>query len=354
MEIDRYQRKIEQLGRQGYPTVAALELTERCNASCPYCYIDPDNRRPGLATDRWRWVIDKLADGGILNIIITGGDPFVRDDILEILGHAASKDFFGIAVYTNGTLLCEDHFAFLAAHRDTISEVKFSGFSHEPSVNDSYFGIPGATEKIIHAGRRLMRAGVRVRMSLAALDFNVDSLSQTQEFYERHGFKVSVAIFKILTAASQRKKLAGSITRDFMDKCVNRIPPELQEARAEYVREKMSSRPGRTSLCQGRLTSIMVDCRGDIAPCVAFRSLRVGSILEDRPLCETLRASDQRRRICRMTKEDIPACASCEYRPLCPVCLGRIHTLSGRLDAEDPQTCRHTKALHAMCEACHA
>ena len=162
MEIDRYQRKIEQLGRQGYPTVAALELTERCNASCPYCYIDPDNRRPGLATDRWRWVIDKLADGGILNIIITGGDPFVRDDILEILGHAASKDFFGIAVYTNGTLLCEDHFAFLAAHRDTISEVKFSGFSHEPSVNDSYFGIPGATEKIIHSGRRQMNTRVRV------------------------------------------------------------------------------------------------------------------------------------------------------------------------------------------------
>ena len=354
MEGDRYQRKIEQLGRQGYPTVAALEVTERCNASCPYCYFNPGNRRRGLDTGQWRWVLDKLADSGILNVLITGGEPFIRDDILDILRHAVLKDFFGIAVYTNGTLLRDEHFAFLAEYGNSISEVKFSGFSHNPFVNDSYFGVPGATEKILHAGQRLMHDGVRVRMSLTALDFNVDSLSQTKEFFERYGFNVSTAVFKILTTPTQRESLAGSTTRHFMDTCVGRIPPELQEARKDYVRETMSPGGGTVALCQGRLTSIMVDCLGGIAPCVAFRNLRVGSIFENRSLCETLRASSQRRQICRMTKEDIPHCASCEYRRLCPVCLGRIHTLSGRLDAEDPQTCEHTKALHALCEACCA
>ncbi|MBN1981624.1 MAG: radical SAM protein, partial [Chitinivibrionales bacterium] len=112
MDELQFSDKLMSLGHRNYPTTAILEITKRCNASCDYCYIK-DNDSKDLSTAEIKRIIDKLADAGILFLIFTGGDPFIRDDIIDILEYAVSKNFWKMTIMTNGTLINANHISFL-------------------------------------------------------------------------------------------------------------------------------------------------------------------------------------------------------------------------------------------------
>jgi MoaA/NifB/PqqE/SkfB family radical SAM enzyme len=68
------------------PHVASLFITRQCNLRCPYCravnqsYLDADG-------ETWRRIIDRLHGFGVRMFTITGGEPFLRDDMFDIIGH---------------------------------------------------------------------------------------------------------------------------------------------------------------------------------------------------------------------------------------------------------------------------
>lgn len=89
-----------------------LEVTRRCNLRCRMCqYARWFERTPGatqqqgeLTTDEWRSVIDQTGRFSLLTF--TGGEPFLREDIMTLLEHACRKR--RTHVITNGTRLTED------------------------------------------------------------------------------------------------------------------------------------------------------------------------------------------------------------------------------------------------------
>lgn len=78
------------------PGTAVLELTYRCNLKCFFCSCPWENPRSGferfaeLDTVAWKTIISSLCHLGISQIAFTGGEPLLRDDLLDILAHAAS------------------------------------------------------------------------------------------------------------------------------------------------------------------------------------------------------------------------------------------------------------------------
>ena len=75
-----------------YPRHITLELTAKCNFRCPYCYCVwheyPALAKPELDTDGWKAVLDKCAADGVDDILFTGGEALLRDDLFEILNYA--------------------------------------------------------------------------------------------------------------------------------------------------------------------------------------------------------------------------------------------------------------------------
>ena len=69
-----------------------LELTAKCNFRCPYCYCVwheyPVLAKPELDTDGWKSILDKCAADGVDDILFTGGEALLRDDLFAILNHA--------------------------------------------------------------------------------------------------------------------------------------------------------------------------------------------------------------------------------------------------------------------------
>jgi len=94
------------------PEVVHLEVSDRCNLNCSYCYVEKKGEE--LSTEQWKKVIQDLSQNGIFQITFGGGEPFIRDDLIELARFANGKGL-NVAVTTNGTLL--DKFSDLSAFR---------------------------------------------------------------------------------------------------------------------------------------------------------------------------------------------------------------------------------------------
>jgi len=87
------------------PEIAHLEISNRCNLNCRYCYVDKRGRE--LTTGQWKRIIEDLARNGIFQLTLGGGEPFMRGDIFELASFVRGLGM-NLALTTNGTLLEDD------------------------------------------------------------------------------------------------------------------------------------------------------------------------------------------------------------------------------------------------------
>ncbi len=83
-----------------------ISITNRCNVRCFYCHHDgiiPESYE--MTSDEITRVAKIAADIGVQKIRLSGGEPLIRDDIVEIVEKIAAIGFKDIALTTNGTLL---------------------------------------------------------------------------------------------------------------------------------------------------------------------------------------------------------------------------------------------------------
>jgi SynChlorMet cassette radical SAM/SPASM protein ScmE len=99
------------------PQKVTLNITNRCNLECLYCGVSATKNQPGdLSLEEWREVVDELARLKVFQLLVSGGEPFMRADLSELLNHIL-RYHFRISINTNGTLFDDE----------TISQVCRSG-----------------------------------------------------------------------------------------------------------------------------------------------------------------------------------------------------------------------------------
>src|SRR3954466_7901893 len=89
----------------GVPISVHMDLTYRCNERCVHCYLNHDDRGE-MALSEIKNVLRQLAAAGTFFLVISGGEPFVRKDIFEILQYARDLTF-SVKLKTNGILIGE-------------------------------------------------------------------------------------------------------------------------------------------------------------------------------------------------------------------------------------------------------
>ena len=98
-------------GRMKLPVSATFELTSRCNFNCKMCYVhDADCSRDKpleLTAAQWIDIAEQAEKAGTLFLLLTGGEPLLREDFNEIYA-AIAKMGFVISVNTNLSLLTEE------------------------------------------------------------------------------------------------------------------------------------------------------------------------------------------------------------------------------------------------------
>jgi len=104
-----FRSRIQKIAQKSsLPLRMMFELTYRCNFSCGYCYLPLDYRGKSqeeeLSTRQIFSILSQLAEMGCFYLGLTGGEPFIRPDILDILWFAKKKGF-EIIIHTNASLI---------------------------------------------------------------------------------------------------------------------------------------------------------------------------------------------------------------------------------------------------------
>lgn len=100
-------REISDLFGEEPIMAATIRLTKGCNLSCPHCYVNGgEPLKNELSTEEIKDIINQLTELKVFYIFFTGGEPFTRPDIVEILNYTHKKGI-GISISTNGTAINE-------------------------------------------------------------------------------------------------------------------------------------------------------------------------------------------------------------------------------------------------------
>ena len=90
---------------RNYPFLIQLNVTNRCNYRCAYCYGTYfDRASDEMSLEQIRTVIDRMADRGLFRLNLVGGEPLLREDLGAIIAHARSRGVL-CAMTTNGKLV---------------------------------------------------------------------------------------------------------------------------------------------------------------------------------------------------------------------------------------------------------
>ena len=167
-------------GKAKYPLAINLLVTSKCNVKCEMC-----NYKNSISTS------DELTTGDIKNFIkreahhkphvfLSGGEPFVRDDILDIV-ETVKYEKLTCGIITNGTLLSEKKIKELVGLK-----TEYIMFSlHGPrDIHDRITGLEGAFNKLIEAITLMsrMRKTTKIFINCVITDSNIDHLNEVIQF----------------------------------------------------------------------------------------------------------------------------------------------------------------------------
>lgn len=125
------------------PAHGTFELTSRCNLFCRMCYIRhaPGNPTKELSASNWLDLARQAVANGMVFLLLTGGEVFLRRDFFEIYEPLTQMGLV-LALFTNGTLITQDLAARLAEAPPSRTEITLYGAT--AATYEAVTGVPGS------------------------------------------------------------------------------------------------------------------------------------------------------------------------------------------------------------------
>ena len=168
------------------PRIVAWEITRSCNLACAHCRAAAHcESYPGeLSLDECKRVIDDIASITDPILILTGGEPLMREDIWDIIDYAHEKGLHPV-IGTNGTLIDDECAARIAQHG--IPRVSVSLDFPTAEGQDAFRGKVGAFEDALAGMRNLRAHGVDVQVNTTVTKLNNHLLDEIHEIAQSEG-----------------------------------------------------------------------------------------------------------------------------------------------------------------------
>lgn len=324
------------------PIEIRLELTRECNLHCIHCYNESHERlHRELTYTEIKDIIDQLEEMRVFDIVIEGGELFLRSDIWDILQYMARK--FKLGISTNGTYIGDTEARRLAKLVDYI-QVSIDGATSY--TNDSIRG-KGTFARALRAVKSLVSAGIPTGISMVLMRQNASEVRKFVKLGENLG--VTACAFSRLQILGRAKKNLSRIAlsrEEFIkiQREINTIVlngPKIKIQRPLYCFSFLLVNPTYTSSYRGGLGT-NIECveglailpNGDVIPCPGLpgfiagntREKRIKEIWQKSPVLEQLRKISVKGK-----------CNRCRFFPLCRGgCRGEAYLETGSLELPDP------------------
>ena len=169
------------------PFRADLALTYDCNNLCVHCYSSSPRRRSELSTKEWKRVIDKLFEVGVPNLLFTGGEPTLREDLPELIAHA-EKVGAVTGLVTNGRRLADKSYVRKLTEAG-LDYVQITLESHLPEIHERITRVPGSWRETVEGIRNSLEAGLYVDVNMTLSKLNVKHVAGYVDFLAQLGVR---------------------------------------------------------------------------------------------------------------------------------------------------------------------
>lgn len=331
------------------PKMVTWEVTYDCNLHCPHCFTE--SGEPGkneLDTNGAFLLIDRLAEAKVLRLLISGGEPFLRPDIIEILKKVSTTGM-RLDIATNGIELPEEVLSKIRDLPVFHTHVSMDGIGKS---HDRFRGRRGAFEAACRNIRRMREEDIDVSLSMTVTGRNIDEMEKVIDLaldLDCGGFFANVLlpvgrgkdiVQQHPLSADDYRRFYGTLVKKGkelqgqLDIATDMCFPFLFSRPADHVPAfgRMGCSAGDNTLCIG--------ADGTAYPCHFLHDFPLGNVLEmdigsiwnDSPILRDMRA---------LRKQDMAdPCRSCDYAPgACQGgCRAAAYLVSGDLHGMDP-TC---------------
>ncbi len=187
--------------------VVVWNTSRRCNLHCVHCYTESkDMTYPNeLSHQEGLTLIDQLAEFRSPVLLLSGGEPLYRPDVLELASYGVGKGL-RVVISTNGTMITRD-----VAARIKEAKVSYVGVSLDGigAVHDRFRGTKGAFEKSLQGIRNCLEAGVKVGLRFTITRQNQNQVNGIFNLVEEEG--IPRVCFYHLVYAGRGKRTARII-----------------------------------------------------------------------------------------------------------------------------------------------
>ncbi|HEY3368354.1 MAG TPA: radical SAM protein [Symbiobacteriaceae bacterium] len=322
------------------PLVAIWEVTRACALACRHCRAEANPRRDPLELtfDEGRRLMDQVRELDPMVFVLTGGDPFMRKDLVELTRYGTSIGL-RISGSPSGTALANPEHMQKCAEAG-MQRVAFSLDYADEEAHDTFRGVKGSYKWTMAGIRAAQEAGLEIQIGTTVTRYNKDSLPEIARKVEELGVALWSVFFLIPTGRGQ---LSDMLT-----------PQEHEEVMgwlADYSRTvtypiKATEGPSYRRVLLQRGAKVLptagvndgkgfvfISHTGEVCPS-GFLPHSAGNIRAT-SLTTLYRESDLFRML-RDPSQLKGRCGACEFKALCGGSRARAYAVSGDWLAEDP------------------
>jgi radical SAM protein with 4Fe4S-binding SPASM domain len=338
------------------PFMVSYSITTKCNLKCKHCYSSsveeaaPDE----LSTNEALSLVDDLLSWGIGLLIIDGGEPLCREDLLDIVSYASSKGI-RTTIGSNGTLIDE---ATAGKMVDAgVMAIAISVDGVDAVTHDSFRGVEGAFEQTLKGIEACRKAGLPFQLNMVIRKDNQSQLENMLRLAVDLGANAA-EVFDLVAAGRAKDECQGLVLNTEERKAVMEHLAQAQEDYPIIIRvpgcpmyplilQEKNIKPkhfpaemlrrvpyyGRGCAAGMPMGYVMVLSNGEVNPCMLLqvnlgniREQSIKSIWEGSPILTKLRQRD-------LLKGE---CGICKFKLTCSGCRGRAYEETGDMMATDP------------------
>jgi AdoMet-dependent heme synthase len=333
----------------------AWEVTRRCNLHCVHCRCSAtdDGAAGDISTADGKRLLDDIASFAKPVVVLSGGEPLLRDDIFELAAHGTSLGL-RMCLASNGALVDDE-----ACRRMAEADIKMVSLSLDGStaaIHDDFRQCPGAFAGTLRAAETLRRNGQKFLINSSFTKRNQTDIANTFRLAKSLG-AVAWYLFMIVPTGrgadildeligkedyeailewhyQQEKQEETILMRPTCAPHYYRVAP--QRAKAEgisFQRRSLSFSTGGGKGCIAAQSICLIDCFGNVKPCSYFprsagnvKETPFREIWKDAPLFRELRDFANYK----------GKCGVCEFLNVCGGCRARADAVHGDYLAEEP------------------
>lgn len=201
---------------------AKITLDYQCNNNCIFCYEKGNRNIESKTTEEVKEEIKAVVKDGYDSIHFIGGEPSIRDDIIELIKYAKSLEIECVMMTTNGRRFCYNDFA-EAVIKAGLNQVIFSIHGHNSEVHDKIIQVEGGFAQMIKGIVNLKKLGFNgIGTNTTICKLNYRYLENIAEILKKFGIKRAEFIYAIDMTNNNFKSISPRVS-EFSSFCKKAI-----------------------------------------------------------------------------------------------------------------------------------